>query len=336
MRNYFAKYAKMKEKMNTIGMDYPQLHHSIEYKRQWAAERGVTTTAEGLVVPHSERALLDQKIVGSIEEAAEKIAHARDEGRAVVYLPGSYDLVHIGHLSFIEQAKAHALKGLKRHKPFATEKDIYVLALSDSDALIQLTKYKKHIDHGGTENFYRPIEKDYDPRRRHPRLDAMASLPVDLVGFLPGPSPEENSGLPRIFPLKEREGLEVVEELDVSERAKAKLRFAIDVSARRQQELTMTTPFSIELWQLYLTLALTGKQHAAGDSLLKPFLPGTITRLISTHDSAYLDEVKCISAIAGIAVDIFTDMFAHSTTDLLREFGPEYLLESKKRAMLIP
>ena len=283
---------------------YPIQSDSLKQRQDWAKSLGFLTTYEGLILPKGDSS---NKICENLEEVSKRIKEAQDKSKHVLYLPGTYDLVHIGHLSFILQAIEFL--GKKRE-------NLFVVALADSDNLISLAKAHKHISKGGKEEFERPIEKgSIDNPKKHPRLMALSALPVDCVGFLPGP---KDPNLPKPYPLDKNLAIKVTGGLNISPQAQEKI-----VKAVNDYPNLFEKTWFIELWQLYLTLFLSQKQYDGKDL--------NITRIVSKSDSLYFDQVKALSLICSIKAEIIDDVIATSTTGLVEEFGAIYLLESKKR-----
>lgn len=67
----------------------------------------------------------EQRLVGSLEEMAERVAALRAEGARIVLASGSFDLIHLGHVKYLAKAKAFG--------------DILVVGV-DSDAKIRRRK----------------------------------------------------------------------------------------------------------------------------------------------------------------------------------------------------
>jgi len=56
----------------------------------------------GILSPHSS---VDERLVGSLEEMAEKAQHLKGLGYRIVLTSGSFDLIHLGHVKYLERAK---------------------------------------------------------------------------------------------------------------------------------------------------------------------------------------------------------------------------------------
>jgi D-beta-D-heptose 7-phosphate kinase/D-beta-D-heptose 1-phosphate adenosyltransferase len=50
----------------------------------------------------------DQRLAGSLEEMAEKVRHLKGLGCSIVLTSGSFDLIHLGHVRYLERAKEYA------------------------------------------------------------------------------------------------------------------------------------------------------------------------------------------------------------------------------------
>lgn len=48
---------------------------------------------------------IEHRVVASLEEMADKAAHLRGLGHTVVLTSGSFDLIHLGHVKYLERAK---------------------------------------------------------------------------------------------------------------------------------------------------------------------------------------------------------------------------------------
>lgn len=53
----------------------------------------------------SSSANVDERIVGSLDEMATKAHHLRGLGQRVVLTSGSFDLIHLGHIKYLQRAK---------------------------------------------------------------------------------------------------------------------------------------------------------------------------------------------------------------------------------------
>ncbi|HKI86345.1 MAG TPA: adenylyltransferase/cytidyltransferase family protein [Thermoanaerobaculia bacterium] len=94
----------------------------------------------------------------SIEDLAVRIAEAKREGKTVALANGHFDLLHVGHLRYLEAA--------------AREADILVVAINDDDSVARL------------KGAGRPIVPAVE------RAEILAALaPVDFVTIFSGDSP---------------------------------------------------------------------------------------------------------------------------------------------------
>lgn len=307
-------------------INYPTLEASIEEKRTWARDRGLSTTIHGLILPSSDREHLDKKICKNIKEVAARIENATSEGRYVIYLPGSYDLVHIGHLSYVEQCVDRALRNL----PYKTfERDLFLVALAESDSLIRQTKAGKHVAGGGEETFFRPVEYGYK-NGRHPRLDSLASLPVHCVSFLPSPNDTELLPTPR--DLDKEKAIKLLGFLDIDPDSKKKIANLVKnypllaEKLKKKETLELGKWLDINLWQLYLHRTLSKQQ---GTTVPHAFDQKTITRIVSQNDSSYSGLAAGITNICNIGVSTIQHIQSMSTTKVLKQNTPKELLNEK-------
>src|SRR3982751_6777652 len=58
--------------------------------------------ATGILSPHAD---FENRLVGSLDELAEKIASVKQLGYSVVLTSGSFDLIHLGHVKYLARAK---------------------------------------------------------------------------------------------------------------------------------------------------------------------------------------------------------------------------------------
>jgi D-glycero-beta-D-manno-heptose 1-phosphate adenylyltransferase len=56
----------------------------------------------GILGPHSS---VEERLVGSLGEMAEKSQHLKGLGYRIVLTSGSFDLIHVGHVKYLERAK---------------------------------------------------------------------------------------------------------------------------------------------------------------------------------------------------------------------------------------
>ncbi len=294
---------------------------------------------------------LKAKIAKNFIETKKYIDEARRGGQHVLYIPGSYDLVHAGHASYSLQITDEYL----RQHPELTREDLYVVMLSDDDDLISTVKAYKRKGYSvkGDEEFARPIESSdafTDIQiPEHSRLIGTASLPVDLVGFIPSPKnmkdyAHELVKMQKLDTVKLNEHLDkFIENRKPSETDVKELRAAIgsyeklvhalgnggfndvveafEALGKPFAEVDPTAPWSIQSYQLFNHTYL-----AAGEDFNAPFV-----RVVSTHDDKYKDQVDFLMKMAGVHVEPITDIEVVSTTKLLKTFGPDELREAKRR-----
>ncbi len=263
----------------------------------YAKMHGIRFLEQGLILPSAPE-LLQEKIAENLYDLQQRIAVAQANDKRVIYLPGSYDLVHLGHLSYVLQVIDFCIEHFRQQGISVTREDLFLVAHVDSDQLIRHVKSYKHIDNGGEEDFHRPIERDW-VNGRHPRLDAMATLPVDCVAFLPFMGEDLSFSL--------RDVLIAESDDELAQRARAFL----------EADESLLELWSPAVWSTCVA------------SFINP-RAGTFLRVLSTHDEKYLDEAMRAMKLATVEVALITDDVHFSTTNLLKEYSPAELLQLKK------
>lgn len=296
------------------------------------ADRGVRMDDLLLLRPDLEhRTTVQSKIVGTLAAVKTALDAARHAGRHILYLPGSYDLVHAGHASHIMQAIERYLS-LAEYRSLARE-DLYVVALADDDDLIAAVKAAKFIGNGGTEPFRRPI------RVASERLYELASIPmVDLAGCLPSPLrigelPADSilraqcrrSEIVSLVACAAREGGSASDDAVILTAALGKYDDTIRFTRTEPQVLVdafrrRIPPWSIQSWQLFLHRYL-----GAGK------FPAPIVRVISRKDAGYLAQVRFLMRAAEIDTLVIDEVPVTTTTELLQRHGLERLAAAKHR-----
>ena len=282
------------------GIDFGEL----ENVRSFAAAHAICYTREGLVVPCAEEKR-SGKIAVTLDEVSTCIKKAAEEGKYILYLPGSYDLVHLGHLSYILQVQSFA-------RQIVGDKKLFTVVLADSDLLIEYVKAYKYVGNGGEEPYKRPIERRH-ASGEHPRLSALAMFPVDCVAEIPFVGEQDV----HLTPLPEDDNSAV--------RAYNQLYEAISNGVVHDEVLRV---WSARSWAIATSLAIHSG-YKPGDIVEEPFTATEITRVLSLHDSKYFDEAVEAMKLAGIATVGFDDKVILSTTDLINQYGVEELLKSK-------
>lgn len=309
---------------------------------------GVALDEKLLVIGDPEN--LRAEIASNFVDTKKRIDEERKKGKHVLYIPGSYDLVHVGHASYALQVTDQYLE----QHPELTRDNLFVVMLSDDDDLISTVKAYKRKGYSpkGDEEFARPIESanafsDIDTKH-HPRLVGTASLPVDLVGFIPSPKNMKEYA----HELAKEQKLdakalhaaldEFIAERKPSESDIKELRAAIgsyeklvgalsnggfdqvassfEALGKPFAEVDPEAPWSIQSYQLFNHTYL-----AAGEEL-----PGPFVRIVSVHDDKYKDQVDFLMNMAGVKVESINDVEVVSTTKLLKRFGPDKLREAKR------
>lgn len=315
-------------------------------------KEGVKIDDQMLVVPDAKNP--KATIARSLVEVKRLIDEQRSTGKHIIYIPGSYDLVHAGHASYALQVIDQYLL----QHPDLTRDDLYVVMLSDDDELIKTVKAYKRKGYSakGDEDFERPIEsaeafEDLN-LEHHPRLIGTASLPVDLVGFIPAPE-NAKEFINELLAAQKHDVGTLTQHLEdfmaareLAEVDKRELSAAIQsygkllhcfgnggydeviasfrALGKPYAKVDPEAPWSIQSYQLLIHGFL-----AAGDGLRGP-----IVRIVSVHDNKYKDQVDFLMEAAGLDVEPIEDVELVSTTKLLREFGAGPLRSAKRRHLI--
>ncbi len=159
---------------------------------QSTRSQGANFNRYGLVVPHLSLKEVGSIVVPDLIEARHRMQAMMLEGKTAIYFPGAFDLVHIGHASYIEEGIAYVLQQTK-----LTRDDLFVVVLADSDDLIEAAKPAYKYAQNG--NHPRPIESSKifshvlsQSTAINPRMIDLAQLGVDMVGVIPSPSEAHN------------------------------------------------------------------------------------------------------------------------------------------------
>ncbi len=284
----------------------------------------------------------------SLQETRSRMQAAHREGKHVLISNGSFDLVHIGHASFVTHFISEYMRytGLRRDQ-------LFVVILADDDDLIFVEKAYKWEKNGGTEAFRRPIQSNMNISGAvHSRLLDLSSLPADLVSLVPSPRTagglltDSNllaalgESLPKVdaiaagiksgaMDLREEDlkhlddvlyiGKNMMETLlqGQSEVLLQEYEKSEDYEYAKTSRVWNTTA-----WHLILNLYYT---HGAETR-------DRFVKILNTRDSAYLMRVALMNNLAGIDVRFLQGASVVSTSDLLAKYGPELLIRAKKRS----
>jgi hypothetical protein len=323
----------MAQQENNVGNKSPEGPFGAEWQ-SWAKQQGVDLSSEGLVLPDTNTATLDHKIAPDLSTVASRVTDARKRGLDIIYLPGSYDLVHVGHLSYVNQVVASYIEGTAKQGRNLGRPDLYLVMLADDDNLIERIKANKFVGNGGTELFKRPVEAGLDENGRSPRLDALATFPVDCVGFIPSPSAES---LPEPYDLN----IPLCRKIASSVASGAELDSFMQILDTYEQieglfanhESLEGAPWRIAAWQLYVSLQIALPKAEEIKEPSVPFAGKSISRAVSIHDQSYIDAVKMINRWAGMDVMVVDDTEILSTSGLLQKLAPKTLLDHKASAI---
>lgn len=304
------------------------------------SKKGVLFDSFGLLKPNLiDSELIKQKISPDLIHLKSVIDELRKSGKHILYMPGSYDLVHASHAFYVDQAIDMYL-ALSENSDL-TRKDLLVLVLADDDELISNVKASKWEGLGGKEPFKRPLQSKnaytLESNDYHWRLVELASIPhVDLVGFIPSPLHAKNLSSEHIISTqKSSEYLknyltEFKQRTSISDGDCAKLEKGIQNYEILMRSLVgnysevieafenKRENWSIQSWHLFLHMYLGYGKFKT------PFV-----RIISNNDIAYKDQVAFLMEVSGVEAVYIQDESLISTTDLLAEHGHEVLIEAK-------
>ena len=309
-------------------------------------DASIEIDAYGMVVPQIGSGLMVPKITKNLVDTRTRLAQVLGEGKHVIYLPGSYDMVHAGHASYILQGVDFYLKAHAR----LSREDIFVMILADDDELIEAIKPAYLMD--ASADHPRPLENERvfeHLSSSNPRLLDLASLPVDLVGFIPAPTrignllgdwhfmrwlensadfADNNSMLHHLGndgvssnvrttidqyqallkKIKEGNFTEVIKGFQKAKHSKL---YNADTAA-----------WNVGSWQLMV--------HKFLGSV--PGSQGHYTRIISEHDVKYKDLVAKLMKVSRIDHLFVQDDMVLSTTALAKAYGWEKLYDAKSKA----
>lgn len=278
------------------------------------------------------------KILDSHIHAKNRMKDAVKEGKHILVLPGSYDLLHGGHILWFEQAISHFLQTVKREKGTkVSRKDVYVVTPIDNDSLVRVEKRLKYKAFGGKENILRPIVT------QDMRSLALANLDfIDLV--FPVPSPLDIDKVlkqPKYFSIEKartlltikrqngvfsdsdyyylKSGLDLYNSISKSKSlddvGEIFSRLSIPkVYIDQAIEKSRTKDWHEISWQLMWHLYLSDNAHYK-----LPSVKNVIHRVISKRDK-YSEEAKFLIRLTGISVDSMMDDYITSTTEIISKY----------------
>ena len=292
------------------------------------------------------------KVVDSFQAANQRVKKAIQEGKEILILPGVYDLIHAGHVSWIYESIEHYINQLSQQKGYKVSKeDIFVVIPFDNDNLVFAQKKHKHEEYGGTEKLFRPIVK------QDIRGLALANLEcVDLV--VPLPSPLEIDNLlsqPKDFTVAHAQELLhlVSKQWDIGKETINRLEKCIHTYSKivTTDFQTIQKSFTAELglekftkmngsnyirdnvqwnnlaWELSIYLHFGDKPIIQARSQM---------RVLSLRDS-YNKESAYLMKVSGISISEILDDYIVSTTEIIQKVQDEKLniIDIMKEAKLI-
>lgn len=272
------------------------------------------------------------KIAYDYSDTKTRIKLAIASGKVILFLPGTYDLLHAGHIVWFDQA----LKKFQKFLNIARE-DIYVVVPFDNDKFARAVKLHNHLSQGGYELFLRPINNE------KVRSIALANLPlVDLV--VPTPSPmDTNSLLPKSEQIDMSHARKVLKSLKVNQNERHALENVLNsytkmastpdienikeafimhqFAQKSKNNLFKNTGIDSELWNIaswnlmcfLLKTSKTGKKKK-------------IYRVVSEHDGL-LKEVEFIMQLAAIETLSIKEDYITSTTRIIKDNNTRDKLE---------
>jgi len=334
---------KIKLKPTTIEL----LHGETAHKRlKEVLDANIEIDAYGMVVPQVGAKFIGHKITRGLVDTRTRLAQVLGEGKHVIYLPGSYDMIHAGHASYILQGVEAYLKAHSR----LSRDDIFVMILADDDELIEAIKPAYLMDKSADHP--RPLENESvfeHLTKVNPRLMDLASLPVDLVGFIPAPTrignllgdwhfqrwlehsadfAKDNSVLHHLGNDAVSNDVRATIEDYQSLLKRIKLGEFTEVikgfQTAKHSKLYdyKTAAWNVGSWQLMV--------HKFLGSV--PGSQGYYTRIISEHDVKYKDIVAKLMKVSRIDHLFVQDDMVLSTTALANTFGWEELYDAKSKA----
>jgi hypothetical protein len=299
-----------------------------------------------MVVPQLSAEFIGHKITKNLVDTRTRLAQVLGEGKHVIYLPGSYDMIHAGHASYILQGVDFYLKAHAR----LSREDIFVMILADDDELIEAIKPAYLMDPAADHP--RPLENERVFEHLtsvNPRLLDLASLPVDLVGFIPAPTRIGNLLGDWHFMRWLENSADFADSNTMlhhlgNDGVSSNVRTTIDqyhalLKKIKQGNFTEvikgfqkakysklynadTAAWNVGSWQLMV--------HKFLGSV--PGSQGHYTRIISEHDVKYKDLVAKLMKVSRIDHLFVQDDMVLSTTALAKAFGWEKLYDAKSTA----
>jgi hypothetical protein len=286
-----------------------------------------------LIVDRNEKEV-GYKIAFDYFDAKVRIKLALATGKVILFLPGTYDLLHAGHIVWFDQA----ISRFRRHLGLS-RKDICVVVPFDNDKLTRIKKFKIHVSQGGPEVYLRPIINEST------RAVALANLPyTDLI--MPIPSPFD---LDKLLPRSKRFDVNRAQILLSTKRLKRKignrnyLKMKKVLNTYKNMESTKDFSdvkeafvsegllpsesksiyentgiddgiWSDASWQLMCFLFKMGHELFEKQNTKKQ----SVFRVISEHDG-YTTQVKFVMHLTGIEALAIKEDYITSTTRIIEK-----------------
>jgi hypothetical protein len=295
-------------------------------------------TAEKLLIIDKGWDEVGLKILDSELFLKKRIDIAKSEGKEILFLPGAYDILHAGHVTWIDQAIESLISNKKKAGKKIRRSDIFVVVPIESDYYVNVAKRGRHHSQGGSEKIVRPyVTQDS-------RLLALANLnSVDLTVAIPNPLGLDSAlGQPENFTTRQAQMLLAVysAENNLQQEEFQALKQSINTydaiqNSKGYQELvtefkklqistrTIDKAFTESngknwneiTWDIMWYLFLSDEAHYT-----LPAMPCYANRILSVRDD-YNIKACYIARLAGISVEKILDTHITSTTHIISQYG---------------
>ncbi len=301
--------------------------------RKTIAPAKVRTNEFGLVIIDKNSHEVGHKIALNYLDAKIRVRHALVTGKKLLFMPGTYDLLHSGHLVWFDQAIKKFTTRLKLKR-----EDVFVVVPFDNDSLTRIMKIKKHISQGGKEVYLRPVVNEVK------RAVSLANLPyVDLIMPIPSPLDAQDvltntppfdlsTALSKLEKTEIKKGLTTKEAHQIRKVLKKYYKmispahlFAMQASFASKGFLSSepesiykkigidSTLWNNTAWQLMCFLYKMDSDFFANSDKAQ-----IAYRVISEHDG-YLPQVKFIMGLAGVKTLSIKEDYITSTTQIIKK-----------------
>ncbi len=260
----------------------------------------ISQNIQPIIIP-DKNSINNNKIFENFYDFRKKIHEVLETNKHILYLPWSYDLVHIWHESFIDQAKSFYIQShndTKKNK--ISSDDVIVVICIDSDELIQKNKwngYKKVFDEIN-ETSSIPIQSWINNDLYYSRLESLSKLNVDILWSTPN----------EIIIKDWKKEFEKIQ----------KLLSLMDISKDINKYLLWKLE-DIYSWINFVDWNVESQQYMIITKLF--WWSKNVTRIISADDIDYIDIVWPIMKLSWINYEIIEDKHVVSTKSLILQNG---------------